>query len=110
MKRAMGVLTGMDPGQMPMYHGMQLNGPDPYEHMRDGGCEDIQHQLGLIGDYRSRHPETIHPIEPMGYPNAGYGAPAGYGGYHDGPSVVSHTGGQFYGPLAGAYYNTYFRR
>ena len=113
MNSPFGVLVGMGPGQIPMYYGWNLPGPDPYDYLREEGCADIQHNLGLIGDYRSRHPEyTSRPVPvntPSDYSYARYGA-SGYGGYDEGPVVIKGTGSQFAGPLAGAYYNTTFRR
>ena len=113
MNNSMGVPTGMGPGQIPMYYGWNLPGPDPYDYLRGEGCADIQYNLGLIGDYRSRHPEcTSQPVPmntPSNYPYDGYGA-SGYGGYDEGPAVIKGTGIQFAGPLAGAFYNTTFRR
>ena len=113
MSHHFGVLTGMGAGQIPMYYGWNLPGPDPYDHLRGEGCADIQHNLGLIGDYRSRHPEysaqTISPVSPSNNPYGGYGT-SGYGGYSSWPTVINYTGSQFAGPLAGAYYNETFGR
>lgn len=107
-----GVLTGMGAGQIPMYYGYNLPGPDPYDYLRGDGCEEIQNNLGLLGDYRSRHPESMnHPIDSRNNPNnhyGGYGS-AGYGGYSTEPTVMDFAGDQF-DPWSGAYHNPYSRR
>jgi hypothetical protein len=96
MSKHFGVLTGMSAGQIPMYYGYALPGPDPYDYLRGEGCADIQHNLGLIGDYLSRHPEYLiqHLVptnNPNSYPYGGYGT-AGYGSYPSWPAVPNHTG------------------
>jgi len=109
-----GVLTGMGAGQIPMYYGYNLPGPDPYVYLQGEGCADIQDNLGLIGDYRSRHPEYLsQPVVPTTYATGAFAyGMAGYGGYTNWPTVINGTGSQFTDP-AGPYYNQWaqqFRR
>jgi hypothetical protein len=103
----------MGAGQIPMYYGMNLYGPDPYDHIKGDGSAYIQYHLDSVGDYRSRHPEHMGqpiPTNNLGnYPCGGYGT-AGYGGYSNWPDVIRGTGSQFADPGAGAYYNASFGR
>lgn len=97
MSYQFGVLTGMGPGQTPTYHVMVLPGPDPYAHLEGAGCEDIQRQLGLVGDYYNTYPQEI--TNPMNTQYVVRGDPAG-----------NQTGDQSSDPWLGNYYNTHHRR
>lgn len=97
MSHHFGILTGMGAGHTPTYHVMALPGPDPYAYLRGAGCEDIQDQLRLVGDFYNTYPQEI--IDPMNTQHVVPDNPTG-----------KLTGNQSSDPWLDNYYNTHHRR